>query len=231
MNKPLTVLAFAASLLLAACGPSIDPAARADIDRRVAALQPGSNSISAPTAFEPMPLAAGQWTQYKMIDDEGQPSFLTQKIVGEEAGAHWLETLHESYTGRTAQRMLVAFGNRMDPGQVQIRAVKMKDASGKVTEMPPEVIGMLQGTYRGAVASLVIRWQGLPQERAAVPAGTFEACYRARTDAQWGPFRSTSDSWAHPAVPLSGTVRSLGVDKPYTMELVAFGTSGATSDF
>jgi len=64
-----------------------------------------------------------------------------------------------------------------------------------------------------------------------VPAGSFEGCYRARTDAQWGPFRSASDSWAHPSVPLSGTVRSLGVDKPYTMELVAFGTSGATSDF
>jgi hypothetical protein len=230
MNKTLGGFTFA-SLLLVACGPSIDPAAKADIDRRMASLQVGSNTVPPPAAFEPMPLAAGQWTQYKMIDDKGQPSFLTQKIVAEEAGAHWLETLHESYTGRTAQRMLVAFGNRMDPSQVQIRAVKMKDASGKVTEMPPEVIAMLQGTYRGAVSSLVIRWQGLPQESAAVPAGRFEGCYRARSEAQWGPFRSTSDSWAHPAVPLSGTVRSVGVDKPYTMELIGFGTSGATSDF
>jgi len=142
MNKRLGGFALL-SLLVAACGPSIDPAARADIDRRVAALQIGANTVPRPTSFEPMPLAPGQWTQYKMIDDKGHPSFLTQKIVGEEAGAHWIETLHESYTGRTSQRMLVAFGNRMDPGQVQIRAVKMKDSSGKVTEMPPEVIGML----------------------------------------------------------------------------------------
>ena len=40
-----------------------------------------------------------------------------------------------------------------------------------------------------------------------------------------------SDSWAHPAVPLSGTVKSVGIDKPYTMELVAFGTTGAMSEF
>ena len=219
--------------LAGACGPSIDPAAKADIDRRVSVLQVGSNTVAAPAPgmFAPMPFAVGQWTQYKMISDKNEPSFLTYKIVGQEADAVWLEMVNETYSGRTMQKMLVAFGNRMDPAQVQIRAVKMKDASGRVTEMPPEVIGMMQGTYRGAISSLIIQWQGLPQENATVPAGRFDGCYRVRSDAQWGPFRTTSDSWAHPAVPLSGTVRSLGVDKPYTMELVAFGTTGATSEF
>jgi hypothetical protein len=32
-------------------------------------------------------------------------------------------------------------------------------------------------------------------------------------------------------VPLSGAVRSQGVDRPFTMELVAFGLSGATDEF
>jgi hypothetical protein len=32
-------------------------------------------------------------------------------------------------------------------------------------------------------------------------------------------------------VPLSGAVRSQGVDHPFTMELAAFGTSGAVSEF
>ena len=78
---------------------------------------------------------------------------------------------------------------------------------------------------------LVINWQGLPQESAAVPAGKFDGCFKARTDAQWGPWRSVADSWSHPAVPLSGAVRSQGVDRPFTMELAAFGTSGAVSEF
>jgi len=43
--------------------------------------------------------------------------------------------------------------------------------------------------------------------------------------------QSVADTWSHPAVPLTGTVRSQGVDRPFTMELVAFGLSGATSEF
>ena len=110
---------FGTVLALAACGPSIDPAAKADIDRRVGALQAGTAAVPAPTVFEPMPLAAGQWSQYKMVDDKGQPSFLTYKIVGEEGGAYWLEMVHETYSGRMVQKMLVAFGSRTDPGQIE----------------------------------------------------------------------------------------------------------------
>jgi hypothetical protein len=36
---------------------------------------------------------------------------------------------------------------------------------------------------------------------------------------------------SHPAVPISGMVKAVGIDKPTTMELVDFGTSGAVSEF
>jgi hypothetical protein len=181
--------------------------------------------------FAPMPFAVGQWTQYKMTNDKNEPSFVTYKVIGQDGNAVWLEIVNESYTGRTMQKMLVAFGNRMDPNTVEIRAVSTKDAKGRVQEMPAPVISMMQSTYRSAVSMLVINWQGLPQESAAVPAGKFDGCFKARTDAQWGPWRSVADSWSHPAVPLSGAVRSQGVDHPFTMELAAFGTSGAVSEF
>jgi len=228
----VAAVAVAITVTTSACGPSIDPAAKADIDRRVAMLQPGSTAVAspAPGMFAPMPFAVGQWTQYKMTDDKGQPSFLTQKIVGQEGDAVWLESVNEGYSGRMITKMLVAFGSRTDPSQVQIRAVKMKDAKGNLNEIPEPMISLMQSTYRGAVASLLISWQGLPQEATTVPAGRFDGCFKARTDAQWGAWRSVADSWAHPAVPLSGTVRSQGVDKPFTMELTAFGTSGATSE-
>jgi hypothetical protein len=219
------------ALFLTACGPSIDPAVKADIDARVAGLQPAGVSVPPPTGFEAIPLAVGQWSQYKLVDDKGQPAFLTYKIVGQEADAFWLEVVNERYTGRMEQKMLIAFGNRMDPTQVQIRAITTKDAKGRVTEVPPAMISLLQSTYQGAISSLVIRWQGLPQEGVTVPAGRFDGCFRARTEAQWGPWKSTADSWSHPAVPLSGVVRSQGVDRQFTMELTAFGLSGATDDF
>lgn len=228
----VAAVAVAITVTTSACGPSIDPAAKADIDRRVAMLQPGATATPspAPGMFAPMPFAVGQWTQYKMTDDKGQPSFLTQKIVGQDGDAVWLESVNEGYSGRMITKMLVAFGSRTDPNQVQIRAVKMKDAKGNLNEIPEPMISLLQSTYRGAVSSLLISWQGLPQEATTVPAGRFDGCFKARTDAQWGAWRSVADSWAHPAVPLSGTVRSQGVDKPFTMELTAFGTSGATSE-
>ena len=219
------------ALALAACGPSIDPAFRADIDGRMAALQISGAVIPAPASFEPMPLVPGQWAQYKMIDAKGQPSFMTHKILGEEGGAYWIETLHETYMGRTAQKMLIAFGSRFDPTQMEIRAVISLDRRGNVNPMPPAMIPFLQSTLRGALATLAINWQGMPQEDAVVPAGRFQGCYRARSEAQWGAWTSTADSWRHPAVPLSGLVRSQGVDHPFTMELVAFGMSGATADF
>ena len=34
-----------------------------------------------------------------------------------------------------------------------------------------------------------------------MPAGRFDGCVRARSDAQWGPWKTTADSWRHPAVP------------------------------
>jgi hypothetical protein len=218
-------------LALAACGPSIDPAAKADIDGRMAALQSAGGTIPAPPSFEPMPLVAGQWSQYKMLDDKGQPSFLTYKVLGEEGGAFWIETLNESYFGRTAQKMLIAFGSRSDPSLIEIRAVVTLDKHGNINPMPPGMMPLLQSMFKGVVSALVINWQGMPQESAEVPAGHFDGCVRARSEAQWGPWKSTADSWRHPAVPLSGLVRSRGIDHPFTMELVAFGMSGATADF
>ena len=95
-------VAVAVALSSAACGPSIDPAAKADIDRRVSVLQAGSNAVPAPAPgmFAPMPFAVGQWTQYKMTNDKNEPSFLTYKVIGQDGDAVWLEIVNESYHGR-----------------------------------------------------------------------------------------------------------------------------------
>ncbi|HVV15742.1 MAG TPA: hypothetical protein VHH90_00960 [Polyangia bacterium] len=220
-----------ATMSLGGCGPSIDPAAKADIDRRVGLLQAGGDVMPPPATFMPMPLAVGQWSQYKMTDDKGQPSFMTYKIVGEDNGAYWIEILHETYFGANAQRMLMAFGSRTDPNQVEIRGVVTRDSAGRINEMPATMMPLLQSMFKGVVSSLIMSWQGLPQEPAAVPAGRFDGCFHARTSAQWGPWKSTADSWSHPAVPINGVVRTQGVDHPFTMELVAFGTTGATASF
>ena len=221
--------ATASSTAIMGCGPSIDPALKADIDRRNSALGAPTQSFPGPTGFAPMPLQVGQWTQHRMVRDQ-EPSFLTYKVVGQISDAFWVESVYEGYTGRTVTKILLAIPNRMDPNSIEIRGVVMKDRNGHVNSFDGPVLQMMQGMYRGAVANLVVTWQGQPQEDTAVPAGKFTGCYKMRTDAQWGPWKTSSTSWSHSAVPLSGMVRSEGIDKPSTMELIAFGLSGAVSE-
>jgi hypothetical protein len=133
------------AMLLAGCAPSFDPTAKADIDGRLAALQEAGKTVPAPPGFDPMPLATGQWVQYKMIDDKGRPSFLTYKVLAEQAGAYWIETLHETYFGRTAQKMLIAFGSRTDPNRIEVRALVVLDQRGNVTLVSPERIPVAGG--------------------------------------------------------------------------------------
>lgn len=224
--------AFVGVVLLAmGCGPSIDPAAKADIDARVQALTAPKNTFPAPTVFQPAPFAVGQWIRLKLVDDKGQPSFMTQKITGQDGDAFWFEMVTEAYTGKTLIKILMAVANRTDPNTIDIRGGAMKDNKGNVTVFEGPLLSMMRGTYKEMMATMVITWQGLPQETAAVPAGTFASAFKGRTDVAWGPWRSATTSWSHPAVPISGLVKAVGIDKPTTMELVDFGTSGAVSEF
>jgi hypothetical protein len=230
-TRTLAGALLGATLWLLGCGPSIDVAAKADIDRRVAALGTPKQTYPAPDGFMPAPLAAGQWTRHKLVDDKGQPSFMTYKVIAQVGDAYWFEIVTETYTGRTILKMLLAIPNRTDPSAMDIRAVAMKDKDGHVTNLDGPVLTLMRSSYQGMLSTLVINWQGLPQETASVPAGTFAGCFKSRTDATWGPWHSASTSWSHAGVPLSGLVKSLGIDHPTTMELVDFGLTGAESEF
>lgn len=227
---PIFLASLAVAATLTGCGPSIDPAAKADIDRRLATLKPAGQAYPAPASFYPAPFAVGQWTLHKLTDDKGQPSLMTYKVVGQDGSAFWLEMVNESYVGKTVTKMLLSIGNRMDPQSVNIYGVKMRDKDGRVNEFDRNMVALMQSMWRGSLNMLFISWQGQPQEDAAVTAGTFAGCFKMRTEASWGPFSTASMSWSHAAVPLSGLVRSQGLDKPTTMELVAFGMTGATSE-
>ena len=209
------------------------------MDARIANLRDRSTTVPAPPAgaFASMPSAPGQWVQYKMTLFDGEPKFLTKKVIGEEGGALWYEIVHETYEGRTIEQLLVAGGDRTDPEQVELRAVRKKDEKGQVTtlsradlwdakhQMGPADIYM----EHAVAASLIIHWRGLPQESTIVPAGQFEGCYRRHTEITRGKKR-VEDSWSHPEVPLGGLVR-MQIDPRYVVELVAYGMTGARSDF
>ena len=227
--RPVLLFLFGSACVLA-CGPSIDKAAKSDIDQRIAVLAHTGQTFPAPTGFVPKPLAVGQWTQHKLVDDKGEPSLVTYKIVGEDSGAFWVEVANESYYGKTVTKILLFPGDRMNPNTMEIRAVKMKDKKGQVTEVDGPMLQLMKSTWQSSINMLAVSWQGLPQESMPVIAGTFTGCFKARTDASWGAWHSVSTTWMHPMVPISGLVKSAGLDHPTTMDLVGFGETGATSE-
>ena len=211
---------------VAACAPVADNAAKADVDRRLKLIAPSGQSFPAPPAAQPLPLAVGQWVQYKMIDERGQPAFFTMKVVDELQGAYSIEYVTEDYAGKNVTRMDLYLGDRTNPAAMDIRGVKEMDAQGNVKEVPAQAVGAQRARWQGLLDMVTVRWQGLPQEEASVPAGRFAGCYRAETQAAFGPWKTRSRSWSHGLVPVSGLVRSQGIDKPTTLELIAFGEKG-----
>lgn len=233
MKKPCVLpglLVLCSAISMVACGPSIDSAAKADIDQRIAVMSPSGQAFPMPLSLTPKPIVVGQWTQHKLVNEKGQPSLLTYKIVGEEAGAYWVEVANESYYGKTVNKILLAVGDRMNPSTMEVRAVKMKDKQGKVTELQGPMIQLMKSMYQSSVNMLAVSWVGLPHESVNVVAGSFGGCFKAVTDASWGIWRSSATTWMHPTVPISGLVKSVGISQPTTMELVGFGDSGATSE-
>ena len=184
MSKP----GWASTLLLllvstaSSCGPSIDKAAKTDIDRRIAVMAPTGQTFPAPQVYVPKPLVVGQWTLHRLINDKGEPSLTTYKIVGEEADATWIEIANESYYDKTVTKILLFIIDRTSPAGMDIRAVKVKDKEGRVTELQGPTIQAMRSTYQNTVNMLAVSWQGLPQETAIVTAGNFTGCFKAHTD-------------------------------------------------
>ncbi|MCL2448840.1 MAG: hypothetical protein FWD17_07835 [Polyangiaceae bacterium] len=223
-------LSFLAVLpLVVACAASIDPAMRASIDQQVAALKPSDQVYPAPTTKTPMPLSPGQWTKIKLVDKSGRPSFMTYKVIGQEGDASWIEMVTESYSGRTVIKMLVAYGDRTDPKQVDIRHAIAKIRDNAPIDYQGPMLAIVQGTFKEVAKGLVVQWEGLPQETKKVPAGVFTDAYKADTEVSFYGFSSRAKVWSHSAVPVQGLVHSENEDGS-TLDLVDFGLSGATSE-
>ena len=223
----LLLLPFA---ILLGCGASVDPAMQASIDKQVSALQQQSTTYPRPAAEMPPPLSPSQWVRVKSVDSDGRPSFITSKIVGQAGSATWVETVLESYAGRSIVKMLVDFGDRTDPEKIDIQGliVKLKDHAPVDYSQNP-MLGIVKGTYKGIVKNFVIRWHGLPQETRTTFAGTFSDCFKGTSEVSFGPITRSGIAWYHPSVPINGAVAFHG-DRGDTQELVAFGMTGAVSE-
>jgi hypothetical protein len=223
--------------VLTGCGPSIDSAAKADVDARIAKIADQPTTIPAPQpgTVAPMPLATGQWAQYRVKLKDGEQELRTVKILEKEGDAFWYEVVEDTYHGRTVERLLVSFGNDKEHPHVELLALKRKDPEGHIMQVPRRTLSLptvTYDTYRSQLATFIAPWPpSSPQGSTVVPAGRFEGCRYDTSTFKTRRQERVIESWWHPAVPLSGFVRLQDSSGSIANELVAYGTSGARSDF
>jgi hypothetical protein len=204
---------------------------QASVDKQVSSLHQQSTTYPAPSSEELLPLKPGQWIRLKMVDSQGRPSFLTNKVVGQEGNAYWMEMVNESYTGKTIFKMLLDVGDRKDPEKIDIQNIIVKNGDSAPIDYGKQgpVLAIVKGMYKSVAKNLAVRWQGLPRETKTTIAGTFSDCYRGTSEVSFGPFSRSGVVWYHPAVPINGAV-AFRSDQGDSQELVAFGETGATSE-
>jgi hypothetical protein len=226
----VAALAVVALMDVAGCGPTVDPAAKADLDRRLGQIVTSEETFPPSESFLPMAFVVGQWTEHRITDDQGKSSLVTYKLVGQESGAYWLEIVKETYQGREAAKMLVALTAGRDPAGMEIRSLRVKKGKNAPVEIDPGGLLDARAEYRSSLDLLAMSFEGQEKDDMRVPAGHFIGCYKAQTPGPWGPWQTPSIVCSHPSVPLSGVVRAKPVGKTGLMELVNFGVTGAESE-
>ncbi len=227
----------ALSLVVAAgCGPTVNSKMQA---ATIALLNKpvASHSVGAVKGFKPMPWAVGQWAIYVMRDiQRGRPSVMKIGVVGQESnGALWVEIDTQDYFHHTISKTLYAKMPRTaeEAADAVLKVITKTDDQAPqtmdFTSNEPGVAMMkslmkstMQGVYAPAVETASF-------ENVNVPAGSFAGCTKATAKVSFGPVKAESTGWFHPGVPINATVKSEATDGSWMMELLDYGTSGATS--
>jgi hypothetical protein len=183
----------------------------------------------------PMPLAVGQYTVYRIIDGNDR-QVMRNAVVGREGDGWIFETWSLTPSGQNTTQMLLRGVDKawetLDPDQLDIVWVKIKSDEGKVQTVEGPALSMMKGTYKNLLNGMYLKFEA-DEGVAAVkaPAGVFNECTRATTSLKILFWSDTVEAYYHPTIPLNGIVRSVSKDKGVTMELIEFGLTGATPTF
>lgn len=222
---PALVLTLLSPIGLSACATtSVDPAIRADLDRRLSQLPTSPETYPPSESFLPMAFSVGQWTQHRLRDDKGA-QLITNRLVDRDPGGYWLETVIESYAGTETVRMHVAMLGGRDPGAMEIRELRIKKGDTPTLEVLPGDIPKYRDEYQRVLDLLAVSFESDMKDDVRVPGGHFIGCYKFETGRPWGPWQRASNVCVHPSVPLSGVVRAVPPDATGALELVGFGTA------
>jgi hypothetical protein len=190
---------------------------------------PTGAGMDAPTSPLPRPLKTGQFVRYKVVQD-GKESEMSYSVLGQEADAHWIQFVTSPKGRRVVIQLLLHIGDRNHPKSAKLLGVKMKMGS-TVREFRGAMLARLKNEVSGAMAELnVPSLQGLEQEDVTVPAGTFKNSYKRESTMTLYGFQDKSRQWLHTGLPVLTLVKAQSQNHDHTMELVAYGETGAKDE-
>lgn len=214
------------TLTLSGCR-TIDPKAQATTDSLLASLTPTSGNFADSTTRKPW--KAGQWVAYKQLDGE-DPGVIKYSIVEETADGFWMEIYNTTYYATAYQKWLVSGYDHADPDSIRNLSIKRvitwsPDSGQQPMAAPPFIAPM----SNSALKSLAIEFTDTPPESVTTIGGTF-ASRTKRTTLRILGRTFESDVFLNGNVPIWGMVKSAATDGSSSLELIAFGESGATAE-
>lgn len=187
--------------------------------------------IARPTSRTLAPFSVGQWAKYAVDAGDGTTSELAYKIVKEEEGAFWLEVVRGQANAGNVLQLLVKVKDRSDPNSLEIRAAKILMPNKRVRDIRGRMLEPLADGYKRALADIFLpALDGATQKDVTVRAGRFHGCYAVKQTANTKQGSTSYDACVHPAVPISGVVRSEEIGGKSKTELVGYAMTGAKSD-
>jgi hypothetical protein len=171
---------------------------------------------------ELLPLEVGQWIRQRAIE-RGRDATRGLKIVGKESGRFWFEVVTGAADAGTVVQILMDPKDRRDRAAADIRVAKVRMPNGFIKELTGPMLEPSKPGYRELLDGVFMSAEpAQAREDVTVPAGTFRGCYRM--------LRGTTKFWIHPAVPLTGVVKSESEGATERVELLDFGLEGAVSE-
>ncbi len=217
--RPLGVTAFVMTAVAVAttgcerrekseAAPSVSPATRpvvesADLDARV-------------------PLAVGQWTRHRRRDATGAESVLVYRIVAQERNAFVLDVTEEGGSAPRRFQFLIDAGERASPDAARLVAIRIQLPNGELRELRGGAAAASGEQHSRSLAAVGLGPIAGQREDVTVTAGTFRGCYRRRVEGSLSGAKTPGTAWNHPAVPITGLVKSVA-DDGATVELVGSG--------
>lgn len=187
-------------------------------------------SFTAPRDF-----AVGQWVSYGMVDDDDERSIMISRIVGHDGDEWTIEseiiTKGDIIITQYSIKGLDAARKSGKSDDMELTKIRIRTNDDEVLVIDGFVLSMAKSAYGKSLKGWTAPSSSLGEGGdILVAAGTFKGTTKIKTETAINGTEEESTSYAHPAVPIYGIVKSISGDE-FVMELLEFGDSGAKASF